>query len=58
MCAIDDLVFGLVACESCFMFIYYTLISFLDSTLWLVVKVCPHSYSSHSLLSVLILTCA
>ena len=58
MCAIDDFVYGLVACESCFMFIYCTLTSFLDSVWWLVAKVRTRSHSSHSLLSVLILTCA
>ena len=48
MCAIDDFVYGLVACESCFMFIYCTQTSFLDSAWWLVTKVRTRFHSSHS----------
>ena len=48
MCGSGDFVFGLVACELCFMFINCALTPFLDSTLWLVAKVCTYSHSGHS----------
>ena len=54
----DDFLRCLVTCEPYFMFINYTLTPFLDSALWLVAKVRTCSHYGHSLLSVLILTCA
>ena len=43
----DDFVLDLLACELCFVSIICALTSFIDSTLWLIVKIHSHSHSGH-----------